>query len=183
MIVCSQDSSFTNDIARIKYITRELYSLTQSLDCSPDDEDCSSFTVKPTCRYFDFSGIDLTVDSYSSASGSSGCLNADGSGEHCYDPCGDHTPPSGATTPAVEGTTPVIVDDSTTLEEHSTGSETSTISQFTGPGTIATVGVTSPSIPPTFETEGSGQFGSSSVLNFSLIVTVFSLAIGCSLYL
>ena len=72
MVVC-QNSQFSRDISLLRYITKELTSITSR--CSRDDEDC--IEVQDTNRYYDFDSIDLSLVSNEEMSGSGSGDNND----------------------------------------------------------------------------------------------------------
>ena len=86
LVVCTKQSRLRQQIAQLKYITRELNILTGVAVCSnDDDEDCVN-TVPDTCSYYEFpSSYSLDPDMISSGSGSG---DSDGDEETDEDVCG-----------------------------------------------------------------------------------------------
>ena len=102
MHVCTQlRSQFSREVNLLRYLTREMRSLTES--CSLDDEDC--LEVVPTTTYYDLDAIDLSVVEVSETTQSPDDLEeSSGSGDMEENLCREPIPP---TTPPNPNSNPV----------------------------------------------------------------------------
>ena len=92
--VCTSHQQFSHEIRLLRFMTRELNSLSGA--CSEDDEDCVE--VPPTTQYYNLDAIDFSSVDVDRGSGSGGGGSGDADGDSNESPtsaaCSPETIPS-----------------------------------------------------------------------------------------